>query len=236
MQIYSDKTLKILKKPLAIELDKVYFNYGDYNALKNISFKLSKGDFLYIIGPNGAGKSTLVKILTNIVKPDNGTYNIYSNKLGYLPQSLNTKTDFPITVAEVIYTGFLKQSIFISKEHKNTINTWLEKMDLIGYYNEPMSSLSGGQQQRVLLIRALISNPDILILDEPTSALDPEFRKEFYKIINKLNKEGTTIIFITHDVDELIKGDKLIMQIDREIQFFGLASDFNSKIGDHYHV
>src|SRR5690554_1201454 len=156
MQIYSDKTLKILKKPLAIELDKVYFNYGDYNALKNISFKLSKGDFLYIIGPNGAGKSTLVKILTNIVKPVSGTYNIYSNKLGYLPQSLNTKTDFPITVAEVIYTGFLKQSIFISKEHKNTINTWLEKMDLIGYYNEPMSSLSGGQQQRVLLIRALI--------------------------------------------------------------------------------
>lgn len=236
MQIYSDKTLKILKKPLAIELDKVYFNYGDYNALKNISFKLSKGDFLYIIGPNGAGKSTLVKILTNIVKPDNGTYNIYSNKLGYLPQSLNTKTDFPITVAEVIYTGFLKQSIFISKEHKNTINTWLEKMDLIGYYNEPMSSLSGGQQQRVLLIRALISNPDILILDEPTSALDPEFRKEFYKIINKLNKEGTTIIFITHDVDELIKGDKLIMQIDREIQFFGLANDFNLKGGGHSHV
>lgn len=236
MQIYSDKTQPILKKPLAIELNKVYFNYGNYNALNNISFKLNKGDFLYIIGPNGAGKSTLVKILTNIVKPVSGTYNVYSNKLGYLPQTFNTKTDFPITVSEVIYTGFLKQNLLINKNNKKLIENWLEKMNLNNFYNEPMSSLSGGQQQRVLLIRSLISNPDILILDEPTSALDPEFRKEFYKIINKLNDEGMTIIFITHDVDELIKGDKLIMQIDREIQFFGLANDFNLKGGGHSHV
>lgn len=234
MQTYSNKTIKISKKPLLISVKNLTVKYDNYIALKDISFNVYKGDYIYVIGQNGAGKSTLIKAITRLLKPSEGNVILNTHNIGFLPQVLNRKNNFPITVEEVIYSGFKKQKLFISKEDKQLINTWLDKMKLSNLNTKMMSELSGGQQQRVYLIRALISNPDLLILDEPTSSLDPEFRKHFYDLLEELNKNNTTIIFITHDIELTSCNDKLILQIDQELIYFGKVED--NKEVCHHHV
>lgn len=237
MQTYSKIIQKTSKKPLLIEFNNISVNYGDLVALENVNFKLHKNDFLYIVGPNGGGKSTLVKTILGLVKPKSGNITNKVASVGYLPQLLNRRTSFPITVSEVIYSGFLKQRLFISKKDQLIIDNWLLKMDLVGKKDEMMGNLSGGQQQRVFLIRALISNPELLILDEPTSALDPNFRKHFYDLITELNNEGTTIIFITHDVSNELNPNSYVMEVDRKIECFDSLKSFNEEpSGGHHHV
>lgn len=229
---YSSKTLKISKKPLA-NLHNITIKYGDIIALKNITFDIYAKDYFYIIGPNGAGKSTLIKLLTGLLKPSEGSFTIHTNSIGYLPQTLNSKPNFPITVNEVIYTGFKKQRLMMKKEDINLIDSWLKKMQIGSTGNKLMSTLSGGQQQRVFLIRALISNPELLILDEPTSALDPSFKSLFYNILQELNEKGTTIIFITHDINESLNNGK-ILYFDQSLEFIGSFQEYKAW-GGKYH-
>ncbi len=235
MQTYSDKTSSTLNKHLAIEVSNLSVNYGDLKALKDISFSINKGDFLYIIGPNGGGKSTLIKVFADILEPNHGKVSVYSTKKGYLPQALIDKPNFPITVNEVIYSGFARQPLIMSKKDKQLIDEWLYRMDIPNIGRKLMSTLSGGQKQRVFLIRALISNPELLILDEPTSALDSVFRKSFYQLIDDLNKHGMTIVFVTHDVHEALNDDKLILELDQEIIYFGKANEYTLH-KEHRHV
>lgn len=231
---YLNKTSKISKQPL-ISLENVIVRYEELVALTNISFNVFPNDYLYIVGPNGAGKSTLIKLLTGLLKPTEGTLKIAANTIGYLPQILNQKPNFPITVYEVIYTGFKKQTLMMSKKDLELINYWLDKMAIPNVGKKLMSTLSGGQQQRVFLIRALISNPEVLILDEPTSALDPNFRQFFYQIVDELHKAGTTIIFITHDINESLS-KRSVLYLDQEIEFLGYYEDFKLWMGEHHHV
>lgn len=228
---YLNKTLKTSNKQPILEVKDLFVSFQSLVALNNISFTLYENDFIYLVGPNGGGKSTLVKTILNLVKPNSGNIILNTNNIGYLPQNLNTKKNFPITVLEVIYSGFKHQNLFIKKTQQDIVDYWLNKMDLTTKKHEMMSNLSGGQQQRVFLIRALINNPKLLILDEPTSALDPEFRNHFYKLITEIHKNNTTIIFITHDVHDSIDTDCLVMHIDEKIEFFGNILDYKN----HHH-
>ena len=228
MQTYSAKTTKTLNEPL-IEFNNATVTFGSLVALKDISFTIDKNDFIYIIGPNGAGKSTLVKLLAGLVKPTSGSVVRRDSRCGYLPQMLSQKLNFPITVNEVIYSGFPKQKLIIPKEVKKKINLWLKQMKIENLGKKMMSNLSGGQQQRVLLIRALITNPDLLILDEPTSALDPEFRDFFYDFISNIHNQGTTILFVTHDLHTPLADNVKILDIDQEIKFYGCLKDFHQR-------
>lgn len=205
----------------------VYFN--TYHALKDVSFTINKGDFLHIIGANGSGKSTLVKTLVGLLKPSSGTIEIHTDKMGYLPQKLEVKKQFPMTVKEVIYSGLNRKSIRISHEDLSLIKTWLERMEIPELIHSSMINLSGGQQQRVYLIRALISQPELLILDEPTSALDPSFREKFHKLLYQLQQEQhITIIHVTHDLTDAVKNNCKIMYVNQSIEFFGCYQDFNN--------
>lgn len=205
----------------------VYFN--TYHALKDVSFTINKGDFLHIIGANGSGKSTLVKTLVGLLKPSSGTIEIHTDKMGYLPQKLEVKKQFPMTVKEVIYSGLNRKSIRISQEDLSLIKTWLERMEIPELIHSSMINLSGGQQQRVYLIRALISQPELLILDEPTSALDPSFREKFHKLLYQLQQEQhITIIHVTHDLTDAVKNNCKIMYVNQSIEFFGCYQDFNN--------
>ncbi len=232
MSTYSNKTSKISKPPL-IKLHDVTVKYEQITALDSVNLEINQGDYLYIIGPNGAGKSTLIKLLTGLLKPFSGTIDIATDSIGYLPQALNQKPNFPITVNEVIYTGFKKQHLSIKTSDKDLIQSWLEKMEISNIGNQMMSTLSGGQQQRVFLIRALISNPELLILDEPTSALDPSFRDHFYRLISTLNEHGTTIVFITHDIHESFKHAR-IAYLDQHLAFVGTYDAYKAWKGDHH--
>lgn len=221
-----------------INLKDVSVKFEDLVVLKDINFTVNKGEIVHILGPNGSGKTTLVKIMLGFAKATNGEVNINTKKIGYLPQIIKVNNNFPTTVSEVIYSGFEKQHFFIKPNEKEKIMFWLMKMDIEKLYHKQFSELSGGQRQRVLLIRAIISNPDLLILDEPTSALDPEFRKHFYAMVKELNNAGMTIINITHDLDsKYVDCSNNVLYLDRNIRFFGSFCDYQDKFSskEHHH-
>lgn len=221
-----------------IEYKNVGVSFGKFNVLNDINFHIEKGDFFHIVGPNGSGKTTLIKTLVGLLKPSEGTININTNKLGYLPQKLNLKNLIPMTVQEVIYSGFEKPKLFPTKDECNLIKKWLKKMEIEELFDHSMNFLSGGQQQRVYLIRALISQPEVLILDEPTSALDPSFREKFYILLHEIRQENkTTIIHVTHDLTDAIKDNCTIMYVDQSIKFVGSYEDFNKfEHRGHHHA
>lgn len=221
-----------------INYENVFVNFGKFQALTNVNFHLEKGQFLHIVGPNGSGKSTLVKTLVGLLKPTQGKMTINAQHMGYLPQKLNTKTNMPMTVREVIYSGFKKQKLKPSQADCELIQSWLEKMEISYLFEESMTHLSGGQQQRVFIVRALISQPDVLILDEPTSALDPSFREKFYLLLDELHKKyQMTIIHVTHDLTDAVKDDCLVMYVDQTIKFYGPYHKFHEfEHRGHHHA
>lgn len=227
---YSNKTSTTSKKHIVIQYNNVSVNYGNLEAIKNISFELYENDLLYIVGPNGGGKSTLIKTLLKLVKVTNGSYHINSNNISYLPQNTNNNLSVPITVSEVIYSGLDKQKVFISKDEKNLINELLIKVEMFDEKNSLFNNLSGGQQQRVLLARALISKPDLIILDEPTSALDNEFKNKFNLIINELKESGAAIIIVTHDLNHNYDENDYILKIDQTLQYFGKIKEDSKNV------
>jgi len=222
-----------------IDYKSVSVSFGKFNVLNDVGFHVNQGDFLHIIGPNGSGKTTLVKLLVGLIKPTSGNIVVKDGiRMGYLPQKLNTKTNFPMTVQEVIYSGYQKQKLIPTKEDLKLINSWLDQMEIPQLMNSSMAYLSGGQQQRVFLIRALISNPDLLILDEPTSALDPSFREKFYQLLYRLQQEQKmTIIHVTHDLTDAVKDDCMTMYVDQTIKFFGTYKAYQEfEHRGHHHV
>ncbi|PKK96403.1 MAG: hypothetical protein CVV58_06540 [Tenericutes bacterium HGW-Tenericutes-3] len=222
-----------------INFKDVAVSFGKFNVLHHINFEINKGDFLHIIGPNGSGKTTLVKLLVGLLKPTNGQISIDNDThMGYLPQKLNSKQNLPMTVKEVIYSGFRNQKLIPSKKEIELIKSWLDQMEIPQLLNSSMLYLSGGQQQRVFLIRALVSNPDLLILDEPTSALDPSFREKFYHFLYKMQQEkNMTIVHITHDLTDAVKDNCLTMYVDQTIKFFGNYRDFHEfEHKGHHHA
>lgn len=233
-----------------LELNNVSVEYEGSEAIKNISIKIDKGDFVGFAGPNGAGKTTLVKSALGLVPIKKGVVNLFGQdsqnfsqweKIGYLPQKLNGINPlFPATVEEVVSLGLLSSKGFpkiIKSSDKNKISQVMSDLDIVKLRNKLFSSLSGGQQQRVVLARALVSNPELLIFDEPSNALDPESRESFFSYIQKLNKEkGVTIILITHDTGYIGKYANKLLYIDKELVYFGSFSEFckSEKMSDRF--
>lgn len=221
-----------------IKFEDVNLTIDNIEILKDISFELTKGDFIHILGPNGGGKTSLIKVLADITKPTSGNVVVKANKIGYLPQHFKSNKQFPATVFEVIYSGFDKQYLIPKKEQIKIIDYWLEKMQVSNFKCKKIGDLSGGEQQRIFFIRSLVKNPELLILDEPTSALDPNFRLVFYDILDELSKSGITIINITHDFDpNYLSCDHHVLFVDRTIKFDGKYCDYHTKFGgEHLHV
>ncbi len=232
----STTTSKTSNKRSVLNLSNVTVDFGDVVALKDVTLEINEGMLLYVVGPNGSGKTTFIRLLTNLLSPTSGEITRGHSHLGYLPQKMNQNPNFPITVEEVIYSGFKKQRLFISKTEQKLIADWLVKMKIDDLAKKPMNYLSGGQQQRVYLIRALISDPDFIILDEPTSALDPSFRTYFNEIVMDLHHAGKTIIFVTHDLHDTLCDCAHVLYIDQEVRFYGTYPDFRASEGGHHHV
>jgi zinc transport system ATP-binding protein len=219
---------------MIISAEHLKVEYGNSVVLSDIDFYVNKGDYLNIIGPNGSGKTTLIKILTNLQKPSQGKISIAPVVFGYLPQHLSQSAQIPANVYEVLKLSNAK------KPTDDAIKKLLSDMGMLDFMYQPMRKLSGGEQQRVYIIRALLSNPDLLILDEPTSALDPEFRKFFYAYIEKLNDQGMTIIHVTHDLSDGLRHGSRILELDQVVKFFGTFEQYqllgHKKGGHHHHV
>ena len=167
-------------------------------------------------------------------KPSSGQLifenNLKSNEIGYLPQQNNYQKDFPATVKEVVFSGYLNKlglKPFYSKNDKDIIYDNMKKMNIFDIRKKCFRDLSGGQQQRVLLARALCSTSKVILLDEPTVGLDPIVTKEFYDIVDKINKElKITIIMVSHDIKYAIKYASHILHIQKKQLFFGKTKDY----------
>lgn len=210
-----------------VDVNHVSVKYGNHTVLDDISFTLSKGDYIGLVGANGSGKTTLVKSLLGLITVDKGEV-IYSNpnmKKGYLPQiALTSDSLFPAEVKEIVGIGLLggkKRPKIMTKMDLAKIDAILERLDILDLKQKRIGDLSGGQQQRVLLARAMVNNPELLILDEPTSALDPRVREAFYALIKDINSvEGTTVVLVSHDLGSVQKYAKKMLVIDRNVLFF----------------
>lgn len=216
------------------------FNYGPVEVLSDVSFDVEKGDYIGLAGPNGAGKTTLVKTVLGLSERSRGVVKLFGRELksfdgwdriGYLSQRVTAFNPlFPASVKEVVRLGLLSQKKFPRRFTESDSVKIRQSLDLMGISDledKPVSDLSGGQQQRVFLARALVSNPDLLILDEPGTALDQPSREGFFEFIKKLNQEkGITIILITHDTAQIGQYANKLLYMDKKVVFYGSFSDF----------
>ena len=187
-------------------LSKVYKN--GFNALKNISLNIKKGEILAMLGPNGAGKTTLISIICGIVKPTSGKitvddfdiiddYRETRSRIGLVPQEL-TLEQFETVFNNVSYS----RGLYGKKPDPNHIEKILKQLSLWDKKDLRLNQLSGGMKRRVLIAKALSHEPTILFLDEPTAGVDVELRQDMWKIVESLRKTGVTIILTTHYIEE----------------------------------
>lgn len=216
------------------------FRYNSTEVLSDVSFSLRAGDYLAIVGPNGSGKTTLIKTVLGFLEPTVGSVYLFGSspsrfsnweKIGYLPQKLaSLNPHFPATVKEVVGLGLLSRKGFpkkIKPSDHTAIDYALSLMDIIHIKDEFIGELSGGQQQRVLIAKALVGEPELLILDEPTTALDPEGRDRFFATLQTLNSQKKlTIIIITHDIGTIGRYASRLLYLDKKVVFYGGFDDF----------
>jgi zinc transport system ATP-binding protein len=212
-----------------IRVDNLTFCYNGTEVISDISLDVKKGDYLGIAGSNGSGKSTLVKNILGILQPLKGTISLFGqpltsfhqwHRIGYLPQRINALNyHFPSTVAEIVQLG-------IKKSNQTALKNTLDLMGIAHLSSNLIGELSYGEQQRVMLSRALIRKPDLLIFDEPTTALDPETRDVFYYLTDEMNRNGTTVVLITHDMGIIGKYARNLLYLDKKVIFWGTFGDF----------
>ncbi|WP_373839190.1 metal ABC transporter ATP-binding protein [Methanospirillum sp.] len=194
-----------------IEVSNVFVRRNKQLVLEAVTFQVRKGDFFAIIGPNGSGKTTLVRAVLGLIPLDSGEILLFGSpanpetraRIGYVPQTHVFDFSFPITVHEMVLTGRMgrKNGLFrrYTDEDNIAVKKALSRMSADFLGDRPVKELSGGERQRVLIARALVGDPDILILDEPTVYVDTPTEEHFYELLSSLSKE-ITIIMITHDI------------------------------------
>lgn len=215
-----------------LECNNLTLGYDSKIVLQNLSFSVNAGDYLCIVGENGSGKTTLMRTILRLLKPLSGKITtgdgLLPDEIGYLPQQTEVQRDFPASVWEIVLSGCqsrCKNRPFYNKEEKQFTKNAMQKLGIAHLAKKCYRELSGGQQQRVLLARALCATQKMLLLDEPVTGLDPEATEEMYTLIQELNKEGITIIMISHDIEAALKYATHVLHIGKSV-FFGKKEDY----------
>jgi zinc transport system ATP-binding protein len=199
----------------------VSFSYDREPVLRPSTFSIPQGEIVGIIGPNGGGKTTLLKLLMGFLHPKAGEIRVLGAppaacypRISYVPQYLKADRDFPISVEELLRLGCLADR---SKEAH--IGKWLDLLRLTAHRKKRFGALSGGLAQRALLARALISDPDLILLDEPTANIDPPSTASIHELLQSL-KGSKTILLVTHDVKTIIEKVDKILCVQGTIQCY----------------
>ncbi|MCK5716739.1 MAG: zinc ABC transporter ATP-binding protein ZnuC [Thiomargarita sp.] len=177
-----------------VEVQNVTIQFQQHIALKNVSLTIERGKIITLIGPNGAGKSTLVRVVLGLITVQTGHVSRQSGiRIGYMPQRFNINPILPLTVARFLTLG--------NTQTTAVLQNMLEEVGAVHVLNRPIHNISGGEMQRVLLARALLRNPDLLVLDEPIQGVDITGQYELYELIAHIRKErGCGILMVSHDL------------------------------------
>ena len=221
--------------------ENVSLGYDNKTILSNLSFSVNSGDYLCIVGETGSGKRTLMRTMLGLQKPMSGEISLgdglKKGEIGYLPQQTDVQKNFPASVKEIVLSGCQARAglrPFYNNQEKEMAANAMKKMRIEEFSKRCYRELSGGQQQRVLLARALCATQKILLLEEPVSGLDPKVTAEMYELISGLNKEGITIIMISHDIDVAISEASHILHICDK-PFFGTKEEYlKSELGSKF--
>jgi zinc transport system ATP-binding protein len=207
----------------AVAASTLWFSYENTNVLQNAEFQIMHGEFIGIIGPNGGGKTTLLKLIMGFLAPQKGTLYVFGKppiderrRIGYVPQVNQTDRDFPITVLELVMLGSAKSYFIYPAAVKKKAIDAIEELGLGPHKSKSFASLSGGLAQKALLARAMLSDPDLLLLDEPTANIDPASRIEISKKLEAL-KGKKTILLVTHDLRTIIENVDRILCVQTQI-------------------
>lgn len=203
-----------------IEVSDLDFSYEKALVLQHVNVSIFQGEFIGIFGPNGGGKTTFLKLLMGFLKPNKGKILLFDmqpkaarKRVGYVPQVARYDRQFPISVLELVLMGCLSEAYwwggYRADAKKKAVHA-LSRVGLADKQEQAFGTLSGGQAQRALIARALVNDPELLLLDEPTASVDPNAEKEIYQILSEL-KNAMTIVMVTHDLQAIVpKVDRLI--------------------------
>jgi zinc/manganese transport system ATP-binding protein/zinc transport system ATP-binding protein len=195
-----------------VEFLNVTCRYGKTTVLENINLHLHKGQFAGVLGPSGAGKTTLLKAVLGLIAPASGTIRVNgkalrgrpSQRVGYVPQVETVDWNFPVTVEQAVLMGrtnHAKLWPWPSRDEVRLAYRLMERLGIAALARRHIRELSGGQQQRIFLARALIAEPDLVVLDEPTAGVDMRTQEAILHLLADLNREGLTILMTTHDLN-----------------------------------
>ena len=230
--------------PPVIEVEGLEFRFdGGPPVLENVDLEVVAGDFASVIGPNGGGKTTLVKLVVGLLTPTAGAVRVFGlppakarPRIGYMPQHAMMDPRFPVRALDVVLMGRLGSGRRIghySREDHSAATGALARVGLDAQRLRPFSDLSGGQRQRVLLARALVTDPELLLLDEPAAGLDHKVEQDFFELLQELNRH-LTIVLVTHDLGFVSGFVKTVICVHRHVDIHPTSTLDGRAISDIY--
>ncbi|HEU4963617.1 MAG TPA: metal ABC transporter ATP-binding protein [Bacilli bacterium] len=228
------------------EMRDVVFGYGPTPVVEGLNLEVRTSEFIGLTGPNGAAKTTTLKLLLGLLSPQRGTVERAKRNekggplvVGYLPQQIAAfNTGFPSTVWELVRSGLFQRTGWIGLRQKRDdakkVEHVLHQVNMWEHRKKKIGELSGGQKQRVCLARALVTDPDLLVLDEPTTGMDANSRTLFYDLLDhQVRHHGRTVLMVTHDLEETLPKLTRLLVIDKWIRFSGTPEDFRERMDMH---
>lgn len=209
-----------------IDIKNMSFLYSrEIPVLDNVDLQISRQESVCILGPNGGGKTTLLKVILGLLKPSSGSITVLGAspaearaRIGYVPQYSAFDPLFPVSVMDVVLMGRVERHLFFSysKEDKRCAMEALEEIKAADLCTRSFSELSGGQRQRILIARALVAQPEILLLDEPTANIDPAMEEKIFSILYNLNQR-MTILTVSHDLGFVSSIFKSVVCVNKKL-------------------
>jgi zinc transport system ATP-binding protein len=243
------------EKTPVMEVSDLYVDRANSVVIEDANFTIRRGDYVGIVGPNGGGKTTLLLSLLNIIPRTKGTIRLFGQdietfshweKVAYVPQhAVNFDPHFPLNVRELVSLGRVNRSNLgrtLKQKDWESVDEVLEFMGISDIANRRIGQLSGGQKQRVFVAKALVRNPEIILLDEPIVGVDAETQEKFYKKLSDLNvKKGITIMLVTHDLTAVFCRMSKVMCMNRRVNVAEINEDLKPEeilskaYGEHFH-
>jgi zinc transport system ATP-binding protein len=227
----------------ALGLHGVSFSYGRHLVLDRVSLQVGRGEFVALAGPNGSGKSTLVRVALGLAPPQAGEVELFGQppkrledrwRIGYVPQRAVVVDQLPATVEEVVASGCVARRGWARRprlDDRVQVDRALDVVGLADRRGVPVTELSGGQQQRAFIARALVSEPELLVLDEPVAGVDAESQARFREVlVGRCREEGAAVLLVSHELGAVADDlDRLVVLGGGRVVFDGPPADLTAR-------